>query len=169
MREPMREVWLVGALALAVANPTSTGAVGEGVVVAPDLGWLAGDWRGTLGDEDLSQEIWAAPAGGQLMGMWRWVSQGQVRLYEFFTIALDEEVPVLRLRHFSAALQPWDSEKDGPLILRLVEHGERHATFVGVEEGKQVRLTYRRVADDELLAILEEEGGTATFRYRLQP
>jgi len=154
-------------LALTVLSAVAAAADEPVVAAADDLSWLAGDWRGTIGDGDLSQEIWSAPAGGELMGMWRWVSKGQVRLYEFFTISLDGE-PVLRLRHFSRELEPWESERAAPLTLRLVARGEKEATFEGTENGKTVRLTYRRVADDELHAILEEESGSATFRYRLQ-
>lgn len=154
-------------LAATLPSAAALAVVATAGAAADDFAWLAGDWRGTIGDGDLSQEVWTAPAGGELMGMWRWVSEGQVRLYEFFTISLSGE-PVLRLRHFSRELEPWESERAAPLTLRLVARGEKEATFEGTENGKTVRLTYRRVADDELLAVLEEEGGSATFRYRLQ-
>jgi len=148
---------------LAAAPPAAAGGPAHTIA---DFAWLAGDWRGTLAGGDLSHEVWSPPAGGEMMGMWRWVAADGVRLYEFFTLAV-EDVPVLRLRHFSRELAPWASEAEGPLTLRLVAAGPREATFAGVEGGKPVRLTYRRPAADELEVVLAEAGGESTFRYRL--
>ena len=153
--------------AMIVAAASSPAGAGDGSRPRSevDLSWLEGDWRGTTSEGEFSQEVWTAVAGGELMGMWRWVSGDTVRLYEFFTIALGE-VPVLRLRHFSPAREPWESERDGPLTLRLVDSASNQATFSGLEGGKVVRLTYRRLSEDELEAVLEEEGGRNAFRYR---
>ena len=49
----------------------------------------------------------------------------------------------MRLRHHDGALVAWE-EKGTPLTLKLVRRGNREAVFEGIEDGKPLRLTYRR-------------------------
>src|SRR5687767_4764549 len=65
----------------------------------PELAWMAGEWVDEQG-ANLTEEIWAAPAGDSMMGMWRLVSGGRVKLFEFLTLVQEEQGPVFRLRHF---------------------------------------------------------------------
>lgn len=68
-----------------------------------DLAWIAGRWIDDSGG-NLSEEIWAAPAGDSMMGMWRYVAGGKVRIFEMLTIGEHEGGLALRLRHFDPRL-----------------------------------------------------------------
>ncbi len=131
-----------------------------------DLAWLEGHWRDESGGS-LSEEIWTAPAGDSLMGMWRWAQDGKVRVFELLAIKAEEGKLVLRLRHFDPKLAAWE-EKDRPLAWPLIRSGPREAVFEGAEaSGKgTARLTYRRPDEDTLVAILEKGGKAQEFRYR---
>lgn len=51
-----------------------------------DFRWLVGHWTGT-GLGGVSEEVWAEPAGGAMMGMYRLVTGGKVIFYEFMNLA----------------------------------------------------------------------------------
>ena len=132
------------------------------------LSWIAGHWEGEIGGA-LSEEIWSAPSGDAMMGMWRLVKDGKARVYEFLVIEQQAAGPVLTFRHFSPGLVAWE-EKDRPLVLPLVRHTDSEAVFDNGDTAKPLRLTYRRPAPGELVVVLErmEQGKIASteFRYR---
>ncbi len=70
------------AVALLVASTASAATV-------EDLKWMAGTWEGTKNDVH-SEEIWAAPSGGLLIGMHRDVKDGRAVGFEFFRIQMHE-------------------------------------------------------------------------------
>ena len=57
------------------------------------LGWMAGHWRGTKGD-GVIEEIWSALEGDSMMGMFRLVSGGELRFYEFISVEMLSESDV---------------------------------------------------------------------------
>jgi hypothetical protein len=131
-----------------------------------DLAWFEGHWRDESGGM-LSEEIWTAPAGDSLLGMWRLAQDGKVRIFELLAIKAEDGKLMIRLRHFDPKLIARE-EKDQPIVWPLVRSGPREAVFEGPEaSGKgTVRLTYRRSDDDTLVAILEKGGKAQEFRYR---
>lgn len=131
-----------------------------------DLAWLEGHWRDESGGS-LSEEIWTAPAGDSLMGMWRWARDGKVRVFELLAIKAEEGKLVLRLRHFDPKLMARE-DKDRPLAWPLIRSGPREAVFEGPEASGQgtARLTYRRPDENTLVVILEKGGKPLEFRYR---
>jgi hypothetical protein len=129
-----------------------------------DLAWLAGHWRG-MKDGDVLDEQWSAPAGGALMGMFRWIKGGRVQMYEFLTIETDAEGrPVLLLRHFNAGLIAWE-DKDTPWRYPLTSSGPREAVFT-LPNG-DTRMTFRRPSEDTLIVLLErrKDGQTRTDEF----
>lgn len=173
----------IGLLVAAVVLLWTTAAVvplrAEETTAAPtltvsDLAWLAGQWQGELNGA-LIEEHWSTPAGGVIMGMFRWVKPAEegareganrIALYELFVLEPDDEgQPVLRLRHFSPGLVAWE-EKDAPMELRLVEAGPNRALFQKQGGDEAVRLEYSRPEPDELLAILVDGGKRTEFQYR---
>ncbi|WP_224246576.1 DUF6265 family protein [Hyalangium gracile] len=131
-----------------------------------DLAWLEGHWRDESATH-LSEELWTAPAGDSLMGMWRWAQDGKVQLFELLTIKSEDGKLVLRFRHFDPKLNARE-EKDRPLAWPIIQSGPREAVFEGADpsgEGTS-RLTYRRTGEDSLVVILEKNGKPEEFRYR---
>lgn len=129
-----------------------------------ELAWMAGHWVGEGGD-DLSEEIWTAPAAGSIVGMWRWASEERLKLLELLAVTEEDGGLVLRLRHFEPDLVGWE-ERDEPLELPLAELSPREVVFAGEAHGGPIRLTYRLENPDRLVAILEREGRRDEFRYR---
>jgi hypothetical protein len=134
-----------------------------------DLAWMAGRWIDDSGS-NLSEEIWAAPVGDSMMGMWRYVSGGKVRIFEMLTIGQHEGGLAMRLRHFDPPLAGRE-DKERPVVLKLVRLADREAAFEGTEysEKGMVRLTYRRPSDDTLAVTLDKAGGKEEFRFRRAP
>ena len=138
--------------------PKPAGGLGQ-------VAWIAGHWVDDSGG-DLSEEVWAAPAGDSMVGMWRYVASGKVRIHELLTITDEEGGPVFRLRHFDPRLVARE-EKDKPLELKLVAIKDGEAAFEGPgQPSGTVRLTYRRTSPDSLSVTLDKEGSSQVFRFR---
>ena len=131
-----------------------------------DVAFMAGHWTGGE-DGDLSEEIWSPAHGDSMMGMWRYVSKGEARIFEILTLTAEGGSVVLRIRHFDPRLVARE-EKDRPVALPLVAKKEGEAVFEGPEHGVPgtVRLTYRREADGGLVSVLEKKGSRQEFRFR---
>jgi len=114
-----------------------------------DMAWLVGRWKGT-GLGGVSEEIWADPVGGVMMGMYRLVVKGKPSFYEFMHLAEDQGSLALKLKHFNPDLTGWE-EKDRFVTFPLVKFEERAAYFSG--------LTFRRVSDDRLEIYLAMRQG----------
>lgn len=133
-----------------------------------DLAWMAGRWTGTMGDAPL-EEQWSVPAGGTMMGMFRWMKKnGTTSMYEFLTIEPSPQGPVYYMRHFNPGLIAWE-EKDAPLRCPLTASGPREATFAC--DGEATKLTFKRTSETSMTVLLErQEDGKATtteFVYAL--
>jgi hypothetical protein len=140
--------WLVLVLyagfALAQVNHTeNTVRLGEGAAPATakiaDLAFLTGTWRGSGIDGGESEEVWAAPAAHQMMGVFRQFSRdGKPRFYEFMLLTEVEGSVELRLKHFNPDVTGWE-EKDRYVTFKLVKVEPGAAWFNG--------LTFRRNGD----------------------
>jgi hypothetical protein len=161
-----RAVVLLAMLALPSAAVAQAPAPAPSRAVLADLSWMAGRWIDDSGS-NLSEEVWTAPEGDSMMGMWRYMSGGKTRIYELLTISLEPDGIVMRLRHFDPALVGRE-DKDKPVELPLVAWKPREAAFEGPAVGSpgMVRLTYRRPTDDTLATTLEKDGKTQEFRFR---
>jgi hypothetical protein len=153
--------------ATAAAAPAAEAAPAAPLRVA-DLAWLAGAWRGTLGGAAI-EEHWSAPAGGEMVGTFRW--DREPPLYELLVLADAPEGAVMRLRHFGPGLVAWE-EKEGAVVFRPVEHGPCWALFS--EEGDEeeaTRLRYAREEDGGLLiqVIERRDGADGSLDFRFRP
>ena len=163
----MRKVLLVlAALALPALGRAQAPAPAPSRAVLSDLSWMAGRWIDDSGG-NLSEEIWTAPEGDSMMGMWRYVVGGQTRIYELLAITLEPTGIVMRLRHFDPKLVGRE-DKDKSVELRLVAWKSGEVSFEGPALGSPglVRLTYRRPTDDTLSTTLEKDGKSQEFHFR---
>ena len=55
------------------------------ILTLADLGWLAGDWQMTKGEQCI-EEHWTAPSSNALVGMSRTVAKGRTVSFEFLRI-----------------------------------------------------------------------------------
>jgi hypothetical protein len=133
------------------------------------LAWMTGSWSGLL-DGELVDEHWSAPAGGMMMGMFRWLKNERVYYYELLVIEPASNGLVLRLKHFDSGLNGWE-EKGMAVAYPLVHASEREATFERGGSFRSTRFVYRRVSDNELLVTTHDRKGdgivTCEFRYTL--
>lgn len=166
-----RPVPFVLALALALsiaANALSQEAPAAARAGVHDLSWIAGSWAGSS-DGDGVEETWLPAAGGAMVGVFRWLKDGEVFLYELMTIDGGGGAPVLKIKHFGPDLAGWEEKADA-VVFDLVEAGEGHAVFAERgDEGEGTRLVYRREAGGGLTVTFEETRGgepvEIVFRY----
>ena len=119
-----------------------------------DLNFLAGAWRGALGDTTI-EEHWMSADGDALIGMYRETNKGKTGTTEMCAIWSREAGPVLLLRHFAPGLIARE-EKDKPLEFGLISIAGKRAVFQMAET--KTRLTYERTSERELMVTLEKEG-----------
>ena len=130
------------------------------------LAWMAGSWSGYVEDDPID-EHWSTPAGGVMMGMFRWLKHGRLYLYELLTIEPDASSLVLRLKHFDRGLNGWE-EKGAAVAYPLVSIGEREAVFERGGTFRSTRFVYKRTSEHELLVVTEDRKGEEITRYEFR-
>jgi hypothetical protein len=148
--------------ALATPAPPRRPALG-------DVAWMAGQWQDRSGG-GLSEEVWTAPEGDCMLGMWRLVSGGKSRVHELLLLREDEKGVTFTLRHFNPLLHARE-EKETPLVMTLLRASPEEAVFEGrSSEGGLLRLTYRRPRRDALAVTLEKNTDPPqSFRFQRAP
>jgi hypothetical protein len=133
------------------------------------VAWIAGPWRGMLGDRQIEQH-WMAPAGGAMVAMYRSVQAGRASLYELLAIEQQGDWVMLRIKHFSpgpglAGREP----KDESIDHALVRVDGRTAVFEGTGAENPPRVTFTSPDPDTLTITVERmRDGKLTstdFRY----
>lgn len=124
-------------------------------VSVTELNWLSGAWQGSVGDDQI-EEHWSKVAAGTLMGMFRWMHEGQVRFYELLTIEPQDDHLAMHIKHFDPGLIGWE-EKDQVVTLVLVKVSEREAVFYRAGGEQPLWLFYRREAENSLIAFFEHD------------
>ncbi|MGI9546548.1 MAG: DUF6265 family protein [Flavobacteriaceae bacterium] len=121
-----------------------------------DYTWLAGHWIGD-GFGGISEEIWALPADGTMMGMYRHIKDEKLVFYEFLLLDKDG----LRLKHFNPDLKGWET-KDEFVSFPMVEHSPNKLVLKG--------LTFEKKSDTEMEIRLRLRSGekveTEVFKMR---
>ena len=112
-----------------------------------DVAFIAGHGVGAL-DGGVIEEVWSAPRGDSMMGMFAFTKEGRARFYEFLLIEQTASGPVLRLKHFNPGLIGWE-EKAEVYSYPLIGLSPRIAVFERPD--KDTRLTF--AADEGTLAV----------------
>lgn len=118
------------------------GTLGEASKIE-DFAWLAGRWTGTgLGGE--VEETWSPAHNKQMMGMFRFVSDGEIVFYELMTLTEVDGRLELKVKHFNADLTGWE-EKDDFVRFRWISQAEGRFDFHGLSfrpstDGKQLKI-----------------------------
>lgn len=133
-----------------------------------ELAWMQGRWVIDDGGQYL-EETWGPAREDAMVGSLRWARQGKVWLYELMSIETDEEAGlVFRLRHFNRNLEPWESEKDGPLTYPLLDFSEDRVVFENPERDSPRRFVYEREGDSLTIRLEDAEGNDEhPFQFKL--
>lgn len=128
-----------------------------------EMSWLAGRWTGTAFG-GVVEEVWAEPAGGAMIGLFRLVKEGKPVFYELMAVVEHQGSLVMRLKHFHPDLKGWEEKnevKEFPLVARrggallfagMSFHpaGDELVVYLAVEHrdkpAEEMKFTYRRAA-----------------------
>jgi hypothetical protein len=125
-----------------------------------DLGWISGRWESASANGEWTEESWALPRGGLMLGYSRSGAGGRVREFEFLRIqAGDDAVPVYLAQPGGQPAVPF----------RLTAHDARSATFDNPAHDFPQRIVYRRDGDILVATISALDGSNAmSWTYRRQ-
>jgi len=122
-----------------------------------DLAMLEGRWRFDVPGGFL-EETWFGVAGDNMTGTMRQVRDGALNLVEVFTITQGEDGSLrYALRHFDAALTPWDSEIDGP-VTGVVEEAGHGRVVVGIDGNRLDSIVYELEGDTLTASVVFPAG-----------
>lgn len=131
-----------------------------------NVSWMQGHWSGNLG-ENRVEEHWSEPAGGQMMGMFRWLDGEQIQFYEFMTISESESGVELRIKHFNDDLSGWE-EKDEYVTFNLTFANENRAAFLQEDTDPIQWIIYERTGEEMIAYFLNEDQEEAGEWFRFQ-
>jgi hypothetical protein len=133
-------------------------------VEAKQLAWMEGRWRGEYGADPV-EEHWSGEAAGTIMGMFRWIKDGEVSFYELLTIEPEGSGQLeMRIKHFHPGLRGWE-EKDESLTFDLVELREGQAAWLKRGAERPLWLVYRRTGDQLAAWFVKEGDDTSRDRF----
>ncbi|MBO6574952.1 MAG: hypothetical protein JJ896_06045 [Rhodothermales bacterium] len=140
---------MVGSASAQTAKTANTLALTDstaGLDVSLDVvsSFLTGTWHGD-GLGGTVDELWTAPAAGQMHGLFRLVRGGAISLSEHMVIDTAAGRPTLRVKHFSSDFEAWEAA-DEAVLFPLIMADEGALYFDG--------LTIRRTGDDALTFFL---------------
>lgn len=159
-------VTLSGLWIRAQAHDGGHDAVQPAAVSLQTIAWMAGHWQGAFSNGVKAEEVWSAPAGGSMMGMFRMMPNDKATLYEFLVIEEDEDGVALRFRHYGRRHKEMDEH---PLHLRLVRANADEAVFENATEGGRPRRIVYRIDGEDLVCKVEstrDDGQPESFSVR---
>lgn len=125
-----------------------------------DLGWMSGRWETVSAEGDWTEESWAPPRGGLMLGYSRSGAGERLREFEFMRIEAGEDgVPAYLAQ---PAGRP-------AVAFRLTAHDAGSATFDNPAHDFPQRIVYRRTGDTMVATISALDGSNAmSWTYRRQ-
>ena len=99
-----------------------------------------------------------------MAGIYRYIKDGKVRMYEMLAIEQTTTGPVLHLKHFNPGLEGWE-EKTKVWNYPLAQFSTGNAIFESPD--KNTRISYRIAGNGVLEATLERTGKkTEIFTFK---
>ncbi len=112
------------------------------------LSWMVGNWQSEEEDNTISEEQWAAPIAGTMMGMYRMIRNKKPLFYELMLLYQDSSKVKLQLKHFWHPLKGWEHKDSTGVIFPLLKVEGKKAFFDG--------MTYELISKNELIVYLAE-------------
>ena len=135
-----------------------------------DVAWIAGEWA-KEDDTNRLEESWSVPRGDSMIGMFRWIKDGKVWIYELLTIREERETLVLRFRHFGNDMSSWEP-KNEPLTYRLASFSDNEVVFENPSSDSHRRYSFYRPDLNTLVvrvgAVREGKTSSSEFVYHRQ-
>ena len=132
----------------------------------PDLGWLAGIWSGSNGDQ-YYEEHWSQAVADQLMGMFRMLESDKPVFYEFMTIGLEGHRVTLSIKHFNPGLIGWE-DKDQAVRYDLIQHNPHELVFFKRQSQEQNWMVYRQAGERLEVFFVDLEGEVEGSRFSFE-
>jgi hypothetical protein len=105
-----------------------------------------------------------------MLGVFRLVVEGEVRVVEYVMITEEEDRIAMRFKHFRTDYTTWEDNR--PLEFTLTSASEHEAVFhSGIpDQHAPRRITYRRPAEDVLSAAVarSDDDGILTERFEIR-
>jgi hypothetical protein len=124
-----------------------------------ELAWLTGAWQGSF-QADTVDEYWSHAEPGTMVGVYRWVKEGNPWLYEMMLIEAEGDGVVARFKHFHPGLKGLE-EAEKHYGFDLVQVNGADAIFHMRDTEPDVWLFYRR-EDDTLITYYQRDGADPT-------
>ena len=125
-----------------------------------DLAWLGGRWESVSANGRWTEESWALPRGGMMIGHSRSGRGEELREYEFIRIARGDDGAISYIAMPQGGV---------PVVFRLVRHDMARATFENAAHDYPQRIAYARSGDMLTATISAIDGSKArswTYRRR---
>jgi hypothetical protein len=125
------------------------------------LDFFTGAWRGKSNDDQI-EEHWMPDARNNRTGMFRWIKEGDVFVYEIMALVERNDEVHLLLRHFGKEFECWE-EKDKPMVFILTELTDTKAVFILSTKPEGGFLVYERADEKSLIFRDLEPDGSVSF------
>ena len=129
-----------------------------------DLGFMVGKWKGKFGD-DFIEEHWMPALEGNMTGMFRWIRDSEIYIYEIMALIEHDSRIVFYLRHFDKEFIGWE-KKDKPLRFTLTGLENKQAIFIDEADPEKGFLCYTRIDDKTLRFSSLKEDGSIEFELK---
>ena len=112
-----------------------------------DLVWLSGCWLAEK-ENEFAETTWSTPREGAMTGMFRWMRDGKLIVYEFLVVRETDDGLELRMRHFNDDPTGWET-KDSPMEYSVPALEDGRVVFVQKSDPgeNRVRIEYTRDGD----------------------
>jgi len=127
-----------------------------------DLAWMAGDWQTDANGRTISDEHWARPAGGVMIGMSRTVAGN--KLVSFESLRIEQRGESI---FYVASVKGRCPATD----FKLTRQNAQEAIFENPDHDFPKRIIYRKQSAQEMTALVDGGEGTKSqeFVFHLIP
>ncbi len=150
MRITQMAVVLSASLAFLATAAAETPSVAQ-------LGWLAQSWQSQQTDGGLGQQVWLAPGGGSMLGVFRLTRRGKLEFAELLTIGPGKDGLTLTIRRLGRTLEPLEGKRS-VTSFRATQITADKAVF---ESGtaQLTRISYLKTAKGMTVRVVPRVGG----------
>ncbi|MHA1907684.1 MAG: DUF6265 family protein [Candidatus Thorarchaeota archaeon] len=131
-----------------------------------DLNFLTGHWEGTS-EKDTIEEFWLPVLEGKMAGIFRWMKEGEIFVYEIIALSMIDDEVHMYLRHFDKEFVAWE-EKDKPRCFVATEITDTDVVFVDTENPEKGFLRYSTSKDNTLEFFDYEADGKINFQLEFK-